>query len=150
MQIPQKLEKALESALNDAESKQDMVQAIRLWLHKNASLVSEQPVDMIQWVDVDKVCPNDYNPNSVASKEMHLLRTSIWNDGYTQPVVTIYDKNVDKYVIIDGFHRYFTCKNDKAIRERNNGLLPIVVLNKDINDRMASTVRHTGRAVSIV
>ena len=142
MQITKTLENALRDALEGAEDGQAMVQAIRLWLHQNASLVADQPVDMIHWVPVEKVSPNDYNPNSVASKEMDLLYTSIWNDGYTQPVVTIYDKERDRYVIIDGFHRYFTCKNNADIRERNHGMLPIVVLKKDINDRMASTVRH--------
>ena len=102
----------------------------------------KQPVSNIRWVDVDKVQANDYTPNSVASLEMSLLYTSIKHDGYTQPVVTVYDEKIDKYVIIDGFHRYFTCKNNQDIRDRNSGRLPIVVLDKDINDRMASTVRH--------
>lgn len=31
--------------------------------------------------------------------------------------------------------------NDDLL-EKNNGMLPIVVLKKDINDRMAATVRH--------
>ena len=73
---------------------------------------------------------------------MKLLYTSIQHDGYTQPVVTIYDKPTDTYVIIDGFHRYLTMKTNKDIYERAGGLLPIVVLDKEINDRMASTVRH--------
>jgi hypothetical protein len=30
---------------------------------------------------------NSYNPNSVAEPEMKLLETSIWEDGYTMPVV---------------------------------------------------------------
>jgi len=102
----------------------------------------QQPVSNVKWVPVAKVEANDYNPNSVASHEMHLLYTSILHDGYTQPVVTVYDKDKDKYVIIDGFHRYFTCKNNEDIKERNKGMLPIVVLDKEINDRMASTVRH--------
>lgn len=68
--------------------------------------------------------------------------TPLKPEGYTQPVVTIYDNKIKKYVIVDGFHRYYTCKNNKDILERNKGLLPIVVINKDINDRMASTVRH--------
>lgn len=104
--------------------------------------LKDQPVNRVQWVDVDKVQANDYNPNSVATIEMKLLYTSIKHDGYTQPVVTIYDKNIDKYVIIDGFHRYLTCKTHDDIREKNHGRLPVVVLDKDINDRMASTVRH--------
>lgn len=106
------------------------------------STQNSQPIDRVRWVDIDKVQANDYNPNSVAKKEMGLLYTSILHDGYTQPIVTIYDKEIDKYVIIDGFHRYFTCKSHLDILERNNGKLPVVVLEKNINDRMASTVRH--------
>lgn len=102
----------------------------------------KQPINRVRWVKIEEVEANDYNPNSVASKEMQLLYTSILHDGYTQPVVTIRDKDRQKYVIIDGFHRYFTAKSNPDILERNMGRLPIVVLNKDINDRMASTVRH--------
>ena len=47
-----------------------------------------------------------------------------------------------KYIIVDGFHRYFTCKSNPDILERNHGMLPIVVIDKEINDRMASTIRH--------
>ncbi len=71
-----------------------------------------------------------------------LLYTSINHDGYTQPVVTIWDESIQKYVIVDGFHRYSTMRQNKDIREKNLGLLPIVVIDKEINDRMASTVRH--------
>tara|TARA_Y100000389_G_scaffold147165_1_gene146041 strand:+ start:9967 stop:10623 length:657 start_codon:yes stop_codon:yes gene_type:complete len=119
----------------------DYIERVKEELDKLSPLKT-QPVNRIHWVDVDKVQANDYNPNSVATIEMKLLYTSIKHDGYTQPVVTIYDKNIDKYVIIDGFHRYLTCKTHEDIRERNHGKLPIVVLDKDINDRMASTVRH--------
>jgi ParB-like chromosome segregation protein Spo0J len=101
-----------------------------------------QPVDLVQRVPIEKVIANDYNPNSVAMNEMKLLYTSIAHDGYTQPVVTIYDPEQDLYVIVDGFHRYLTMKMNKDIYELNNGKLPVVVLNKTINDRMASTVRH--------
>lgn len=101
-----------------------------------------QPVARVRWVDINKVTANDYNPNSVARVEMKLLYTSIAHDGYTQPIVTVYDEEKDKYVIVDGFHRYLTCKTNKDILERNLGRLPIVVIEKDINDRMASTVRH--------
>lgn len=40
------------------------------------------------------------------------------------------------------FHRYLTMKTNPGIYEKTNGLLPIVVIDKDINQRMASTVRH--------
>jgi len=117
------------------------IEEIKDAMHK-LSPIGTQPVDYVRWVDVNKVQANDYNPNSVASKEMKLLYTSIKHDGYTQPVVTIYDEEIDKYIIVDGFHRYFTCKSNEDIRERNHGRLPVVVINKDINERMAATVRH--------
>ena len=106
------------------------------------SPLKDQPVNRVKWVNIEEVSPNDYNPNSVAKKEMGLLYTSILHDGYTQPIVTIFDEEKQKYIIIDGFHRYFTCKSNQDILDRNKGRLPIVVLNKNINDRMASTVRH--------
>ena len=100
------------------------------------------PINDVQWVDVSLVEPNNYNPNSVAGTEMKLLYTSIKHDGYTQPIVTIYDEERKKYVIVDGFHRYFICKNNADINESTGGKVPIVVIKKDINERMASTVRH--------
>lgn len=100
------------------------------------------PVGLVRWVDIDKVRANNYNPNSVAKIEMNLLFTSIKHDGYTQPVVTFYDKDKDQYIIVDGFHRYSTMKNSKYLRELNHNLLPVVVIDKDMNDRRASTVRH--------
>lgn len=132
----------LKEAFESAPDKASFVYELREWIHKNLSVVNSQPIDFVRWVPIDKVQANDYNPNSVARQEMQLLYTSILHDGYTQPVVTIYDKEIDKYIIVDGFHRYFTCKSNKDILDRNCGMLPIVVIEKDINDRMASTVRH--------
>jgi ParB-like chromosome segregation protein Spo0J len=127
--------------IQDADLDLGTIESIREALHKKSPL-NGQPIDRVRWVNIDKVTPNDYNPNSVANIEMGLLYTSILHDGYTQPIVTIYDSEKDMYTIVDGFHRYFTCKNNDDIRNRNQGCVPIVVINKDINDRMASTVRH--------
>jgi ParB-like chromosome segregation protein Spo0J len=104
--------------------------------------VAHNPVAQVRWVPLDKVRANDYNPNSVALMEMRLLYISIKHDGYTQPVVTVYDEEHDRYVIVDGFHRYMIMKRYKDIREANHGLLPVVVIDKPINERMASTIRH--------
>jgi ParB-like chromosome segregation protein Spo0J len=127
--------------IQNADLDLSSIESIREALHKKSPL-HQQPVDRVRWVNIEKVTPNDYNPNSVANIEMGLLYTSILHDGYTQPIVTIYDSEKDMYTIVDGFHRYFTCKNNEDIRNRNQGCVPIVVINKDINDRMASTVRH--------
>jgi ParB-like chromosome segregation protein Spo0J len=128
------------AGITDPHERLTAIESLRDVLHELSPI--QQPVDRVRWVDIDLVDPNDYNPNSVATKEMQLLYTSIKNDGYTQPVVTIYDQDRGKYVIIDGFHRYFTCKTQTDIRERNHGKLPIVVLDKTMNERMAATVRH--------
>jgi ParB-like chromosome segregation protein Spo0J len=106
--------------------------------HPNKS----QPVDFVRWIPIEQVEPNDYNPNSVAKIEMGLLYASIKHDGYTQPVVAIYDHERGKYIIVDGFHRYFVMKNNKDIYDQCSGLLPVVVIDKPINNRMASTIRH--------
>lgn len=99
-----------------------------------------QPVANVQWVPVEQVRSNSYNPNRVASVEMRLLYVSIKADGYTQPVVTV--KDGDDYVIVDGFHRWRVMVENDDIREMTGGLLPIVVIDKPPNERMASTVRH--------
>ncbi len=104
--------------------------------------IPADPVSSVKWVPVEQVIANDYNPNSVAKNEMHLLYISILHDGYTQPIVTVYDKEQDKYVIVDGFHRYLIPKTYKDIYKRTGGRVPIVVIDKPINDRMASTIRH--------
>ncbi|MDI9256336.1 IbrB-like domain-containing protein [Flavobacterium sedimenticola] len=132
---------ALHQFTDDKDLNIQIIEEYRQALHELCPLQS-QPIDRVRWVPIEKVQANDYNPNSVAGKEMGLLYTSIKHDGYTQPVVTIYDEKIDKYIIVDGFHRYFTCKSKADILERNHGMLPIVVIQKDINDRMASTVRH--------
>jgi ParB-like chromosome segregation protein Spo0J len=107
-----------------------------------AAWVAHNPVARVQWIPIEKVRANDYNPNSVALMEMRLLYVSIKHDGYTQPVVAVRDEERDQYVIVDGFHRYMIMKRYADIREANHGLLPVVVLDKSLNDRMASTVRH--------
>lgn len=100
------------------------------------------PVYNVKRIHIDKIKANDYNPNAVAPPEMELLEKSIWEDGYTQPIVTFYDAENDIYIVVDGFHRYCTIKNSKRIHDREEGHLPIVVIEKDISDRMASTIRH--------
>lgn len=100
------------------------------------------PVDRVRWVPVEKVEANDYNPNSVPKNEMRLLHTSITHDGYTQPVVTVYDPAEDRYVIVDGFHRYSVARFYPDVAESTMGMVPVVVIEKGLNDRMAATIRH--------
>lgn len=100
------------------------------------------PVYSVVAVPVEKVFANDYNPNKVAPPEMKLLELSIWEDGFTQPVVCYYDKDGDRYIVVDGFHRYTIMKTSERIYAREHGKIPIVVIDKDLGERMASTIRH--------
>jgi len=134
-------EELLTRWFDEAEDKIEFLNELRTFI-SSLSPQKSQPVDRILWVPVDIVQANDYNPNSVASIEMELLYVSISHDGYTQPIVTVYDKELGKYIIVDGFHRYFIAKTKADISKRINGRIPIVVIDKDITERMASTVRH--------
>lgn len=102
----------------------------------------KSPVYNIVAVPVEKIKPNTYNPNAVAPPEMKLLYESIKEDGYTMPIVCYYVKTKDEYIIVDGFHRYRIMMEHRDIYERENGLLPVSIINKSLDQRMASTIRH--------
>lgn len=87
-------------------------------------------------VPIEKVQANNYNPNNVSEDNMQLLERSIMDNGFCFPVVTIYDDILDKYVIIDGFHRYTIFKDYLGAEE-----IPVVVLKHDMRQRMAATVQ---------
>jgi ParB-like chromosome segregation protein Spo0J len=88
-------------------------------------------------IPVEKVFSNEYNPNKVATPEMKLLKKSIEEDGLTMPCVVYHDKKADQYIVVDGFHRYTVLKDHFKAKE-----IPCSIIDKDISDRMASTIRH--------
>lgn len=102
----------------------------------------QSPVYHILSVPVEKIIPNTYNPNAVAPPEMKLLYNSIKEDGYTMPIVCYYVEQKDHYVIVDGFHRYRIMLDYPDIYEREGGRLPVSVIDKPYDYRMASTIRH--------
>ena len=105
------------------------------------------PVYNVIPVPIEKIRANSYNPNSVAPPEMKLLELSIWEDGYTMPVVCYFVPEEGVFEVVDGFHRYSLMNPNskhfsKRIFERENGCLPVSQIKKDLNNRMASTIRH--------
>ncbi|MED5050634.1 ParB/RepB/Spo0J family partition protein [Anoxybacillus rupiensis] len=134
--------KQLKDAINSIENLDEKIEAmnrVRTALTEVSPFV--EPVDCVRWVPADKVQANEYNPNKVASPEMRLLHTSIKLDGYTQPIV-VYRLNNGKYEVVDGFHRNRVGKEYADIRERIHGYLPVVVIDKPLDERMGSTIRH--------
>jgi len=87
-------------------------------------------------VPIEKLVANNWNPNKVAKPEMKLLQKSIEDNGFCFPIATIYDKINDKYVIIDGFHRYTVAKDYLHLKE-----VPIVVLDHDIKMQISATIQ---------
>ena len=108
----------------------------------------QSPVYKVLSVPIEKIVANSYNPNIVAPPEMKLLEVSIWEDGYTMPCVCYYIPEQDIYELVDGYHRYQVMKTSKRIYEREEGKLPVVVIEKDLSNRMASTIRHNRLSVN--
>lgn len=127
----------------ELDKKVEAINEIKLLLHEISPFKTE-PVDCVLWVKNKSVHANDYNPNSVAPPEMELLRISISNDGYTQPIVSM-DNGDGTREVIDGFHRNRVGKECEDIQKRVNGYLPVVTIRdsqSDKNNRIASTIRH--------
>lgn len=88
-------------------------------------------------VSRELVKANSYNPNSVPPDKMELLKTSILDNGFCFPIVTIFDADLDCFVIIDGFHRFMISGPEWLDMKE----IPIVVLPHSITQRMAATVQ---------
>lgn len=124
---------------------------IRQKLHA-VSPFADEPVDCVLWLPSDQVQANDYNPNRVAPPEMKLLRKSIKQDGYTQPIVgyaadagRLSANAATDVEVVDGFHRNRVGKEDKQVQARIHGYLPVAIINgqrTDRKDRIAATIRH--------
>src|SRR5262245_19054940 len=58
---------------------------------------------VIEWVPRSSLRANSYNPNRMTEHDRLLLRQSILEDGWTQPIVTLQDGT-----IVDGEQRWTT------------------------------------------
>lgn len=145
MQNEELIKKVVEviEGYENVSEKVEFINSVKVAMHEVSPFKTE-PVDCVLWVKNTSVKANDYNPNSVAPPEMELLRLSIANDGYTQPIVSM-DNNDGTREVIDGFHRNRVGKECSDIQSRVHGYLPVVTIREsqsDINNRVASTIRH--------
>jgi hypothetical protein len=139
--LMEQLQSALVAASGDAV--EDRVARYNALVSMAAEHVNlPHPALGMQLVPVDTVHGNDYNPNKVAPPEMRLLQLSIAKDGMTMPVVVADDSESGNYTVVDGFHRTTVVKTVKTVRDSLAGYMPVVKLNKSIQDRITSTVRH--------
>jgi len=95
------------------------------------------PLSTLQWIEREKVKPNDYNPNKVSKQNLELLKQSILTNGWTLPIVVRPD-----LTIIDGFHRW-TVAGDEPLLSMLGGKVPIVIVeHKDKAGNIYGTVTH--------
>ena len=101
------------------------------------------PLSSLQWVDRDKLRPNDYNPNKVSRENLELLTCSIETNGWTLPIVVRPD-----YTIIDGFHRW-TVAGAEPLRTQLGGKVPVVIVrHEDASEDIYGTVTPEVRTCS--
>lgn len=106
-----------------------------------------QPVALLQWLPHEDLQANDYNPNNVAIDELELLKRSLLEEGWTQPIVAYpiqkARKGKPQLEIIDGFHRWSLTVNDPQVYALTDGLVPVsIVEGKSKTERMLATIRH--------
>ena len=110
-----------------------------------AEIVPNQPVSNVRWVPRDRLTANLWNPNHQAPPEHRLLKTSIKETGWTQPIVVHQEGADDQgplYEIIDGYHRWLVSA-DKQVAAMTGGLVPIVeIVDPDPAHARMATVRH--------
>lgn len=94
------------------------------------------PIDNIEWIPVEALDANGYNPNTVFNQELALLKFSILKQGWIQPVLASRDG-----VIIDGYHRWWLTKNDGQVYDKTAGRVPVAYLDISEPERMLLTVR---------
>lgn len=95
------------------------------------------PLSSLQWVDRDRLKPNDYNPNKVNPENLKLLVQSILTNGWTLPIVVRPD-----YTIIDGFHRW-TVAGQEPLYSKLQGKVPVVIVtHEDQSEDIYGTVTH--------
>ena len=99
--------------------------------------MDKQPINNIVWTETDKIKANDYNPNVVLTQELNLLKFSLLQQGWLQPVLVSSQDNE----IIDGYHRWWLCSNDKDVRAMTDGKVPVVFFDMDTAHRMCLTIR---------
>lgn len=95
-----------------------------------------EPVENIQWIPVDELKANHYNPNRVMNAEMNLIEKSILKTGWIQPILVNKNK-----IIIDGFHRWTLSRLSTQLRDIYHGKVPCCVLNVSDAEAMIITVR---------
>lgn len=97
----------------------------------------DHPISAVEWVPAETLRANNYNPNAMTESERRLLKISLLEDGWTQPIVARSDGE-----IVDGFHRWTVAMTDAHVSGMSGGMVPVVRLDSDPVTQRLSTIRH--------
>ena len=86
----------------------------------------------IEYVPMDSITENDYNPNRQSDHDFELLLKSMSTDGFTQPILVLRGSRL----IVDGAHRW------RAARTLGYAEVPVVFVDMTPEQARVSTLRH--------
>lgn len=86
----------------------------------------------IEYVPLDSIAPNQYNPNRESEHDFELLLKSMETDGFTQPILVLRESRL----IVDGEHRW------RAARQLGYTDIPVVFVDMTPEQARISTLRH--------
>lgn len=86
----------------------------------------------VEYVNVDQVKPNEYNPNRQSDHDFELLMRSMREDGFTQPIIA--QRATSQ--IVDGEHRW------RAAQALGYEQVPVVYVDMSPEQMRVSTLRH--------
>jgi ParB-like chromosome segregation protein Spo0J len=103
-------------------------------------VIDAQPVSRVEWIPRGELSANSWNPNVQAPPEHRLLKVSLLENGWTQPIVA--REQDGGLEIVDGYHRWLVSA-DPEVAALTGGMVPVVRLAECAPDvaRMA-TIRH--------
>ena len=85
----------------------------------------------VEYLPPSELKPNAYNPNRQTEDEFEMLKASMREDGFTQPILCMTDGT-----IVDGEHRW------RAAQELGYERVPVVKVSMSEAQRRIATMRH--------
>jgi ParB/RepB/Spo0J family partition protein len=86
----------------------------------------------VEYVPIDTVCPNEYNPNRQSEHEFKMLLDSMRDNGFTQPIIV----QRASMQIVDGEHRW------RAARALGYTEIPVVYVEMSPEQMRIATLSH--------
>lgn len=108
---------------------------------KGAKAVEKKAIALqtlaIEYLDIGAVTPNDYNPNRQSDHDFELLKRSMHEDGFTQPIIVLRTPDATgRHIIVDGEHRW------RAARDLGVSRIPVAMVDMTVEQAKIATLRH--------